>query len=557
MSTATETDEIPSPDSWHNRQDAPDGKGLQSVRVEEEREYVSGTKAVMILVPVTLVFFLLMLDSSIIATAIPAITTDFDSLLDIGWYGGAYQLASSAFQPMSGKIYTYFSIKWSFLAFLFLFELGSAICGAAQSSSMFIIGRAVAGLGSSGLTNGALTIIAAILPPHKQPLVMGVNVGLGQVGIACGPLIGGAFTDYISWRWCFYINLPLGALIAPLLVLLRIPEPEPKKPVLRVLGTAVESLDLPGFMLIGPAAVMFFLALQWGGNQYAWSSATVIGLFAGAAVLFGSFLVWEQRQGDDAMVPFSMIRKRVMWSASGTMFFFMGAMFCANFYLPIYFQAVKNDSTLMSGVHVLPTIVAQVVFSVVAGVMVEILGYYLPWVLVGSSITAISYGLLSLLEPSTPVQQWVGYQILYGIGIGAAAMSSYIAVQNLIPARQIPIAMGILTFCSTLGAGVFLVAAQAIFSNTLREQIQENVSGVNPDLIIIAGARSVRQLVSGAQLVGVLQAYSTAVNRVMYLGIGLSTVAFAFAWGLGWKDVRKKKDGPRKPEMEGESAKSA
>ncbi|KAJ5464993.1 MFS general substrate transporter [Penicillium daleae] len=243
-----------------------------------------------------------MLDGSIIPVAIPAITSQFDSLLDIGWYGGAYQLASSAVQPPSGKIYTYFSTKWSFLAFFAVFELSSALCGAAQSSNILIVGRAIAGPGSSVLMNGALTIIAAILPSHGQPTVMGVNVGLGQIGIACGPLIGGAFTQYVSWR--FDINLPLGAVVAGLLLFVTIPESQYKTPVSEVFRTAVNSLDLPGFVLTAPAAIMFFLALKWGGNQHPWDSSAVIGLFIGADVTFIIILLWERRRGDGAMVPF-------------------------------------------------------------------------------------------------------------------------------------------------------------------------------------------------------------------------------------------------------------
>lgn len=150
--------------------------------------------------------------------------------------------------------------------------------------------------------------------------------------------------------------------------MLRIPEATPKPPVRQILSTAVQSLDLQGFCLVAPAAIMFFLALQWGGNQYAWDSSTVIGLFVGAGATFILFLLWEHRRGDEAMMPFFMIRKRIIWSASGTMFFFMGVLFVANYYLPIYFQAVKDDSAVMSGVHILPTIIGQIIFAMSSGV---------------------------------------------------------------------------------------------------------------------------------------------------------------------------------------------
>ncbi|KAI1134070.1 MFS general substrate transporter [Hypoxylon sp. FL0543] len=508
---------------------------------ESRQQFVTGIKLILILFPITLVYFLLMLDGSIVSTAIPAITSEFNSLLDIGWYGGAYQLASSAFQPLSGKIYTHFSTKWCFLTFFFVFEVGSALCGAAQSSVMLIVGRAVAGLGSSGLANGVLTMISATMPPHRQPLFMGIMIGLGQIGIACGPLIGGAFTEYASWRWCFYVNLPCGAVVGALLLFLRIPESTPKSPPLEVLNKAIGSLDLLGFVLVAPAAIMFFLALQYGGNQYAWDSSTVIGLFVGAAVTFAVFLIWERHKGADAMLPFYMLRQRVIWSASGTMFCFMGALYIANYYLPIYFQSILNDSALMSGVHVLPTIIAQVILAMISGTMVTRLGYYLPWVVVGTAVVTVAYGLFSRLTPFTHTQDWIGYQILYGAGCGGAWTMSYIAIQNTISVAQIPIAMAILIFCQNLGGAVFLIAAQTIFSNSLRKQIEQNAPGVHAEQIIAAGARSIRQLVSGEQLAGVLEAYSKSINDVMYLGIGVSGVSFAFSWCLGWKDIRANK----------------
>ncbi|KIW67595.1 hypothetical protein PV04_06833 [Phialophora macrospora] len=502
--------------------------------------YPTGIKRALIIGPVTLTYFLFFLDLAVVSTATPAITSQFNSLVDVGWYGGAYQLGSAAFQPLTGKIYRYFSIKWSFLVFFLIFLLGSLLCGAAQSSSMFIVGRAIAGMGSSGIGNGALTIIAAVLPTRAQAKFLGLNMGLGQLGLALGPIVGGCFTEYTSWRWCFYINLPIGGVVALLLFFLRIPEPEPKKPARQVLSTAIMSLDLPGFVLISPAAIMFLLGLQYGGNQYAWNSSVVVGLLVGAGVTFALFLIWEHRQGDEAMVPFAMLTHRIIWSAAGNMFFLLSSILVADFYLAIYFQAIHNDSPLMSGVHMLPTTIGMVLFTMTSGVMIGVLGYYLPWAVGGSIISAIGYGLLSLLGPSTPAARWIGYQVFYGVGSGAMASSAFIAVQNLVPAAEIPTAMSIILFCQNMGGAVFLVAANAIFSNSLRKQLQQRATaiGIAPDIIVGAGVRSIRQLVSGEKLALVLQAYSNSVDCVMYLGIAASVATFAFAWGLGWKDIR-------------------
>ncbi|KAK5157132.1 hypothetical protein LTS14_004650 [Recurvomyces mirabilis] len=409
---------------------------------------------------------------------------------------------------------------------------------------MFIVGRTIAGIGASGISTGALTIIPAILPGDAQAQVLGITQGFGQIGLAIGPILGGALTEYVSWRWCFYINLPAGALVGVLLLSFRIPEPEPKKPVREVLGTAVKSLDLPGFALVSPAVIMLLLGLQFGGNEHPWNSPVVIGLIIGGVAMFVCFLFWERRQGDEAMVPFSLLTDKVIWSAAGNMAFVLASILVADFYLSIYFQAVKNDSPLMSGVHLLPTTLGLVLFTIVSGVTIEKLGYYLPWAVLGSTISAIGYGLLSLLHPTTPAAKWIGYQVLYGVGSGCTVIAAYIAVQNLVPAPQIPIAMAIVIFCQGMGGAVSLVIANTVFSNSLRRLIsaQSSKIGFAPDAIVNAGARGLRQLIpDGERLAIVLQAYTDSIDNVMYVGVGVACVAFVFAWGLGFKDIRTQK----------------
>jgi len=168
----------------------------------EDDGYISGYKLFAALFGIISVFFLVLLDFSIISTAIPYITSDFHRLQDIGWYGSAYVLSSAALQPLTGKFYTYLSAKQTFLFFVTIFEIGSLLCAVSTSSMFFILGRTVAGLGSSGLENGALTLIAGAVPLHKRSFYNGIVFGVCQMGIVLGPLVGGALTQYVSWRWC-------------------------------------------------------------------------------------------------------------------------------------------------------------------------------------------------------------------------------------------------------------------------------------------------------------------------------------------------------------------
>ncbi|GAD91480.1 MFS multidrug transporter [Paecilomyces variotii No. 5] len=547
---ALEKQQQPGFDKQVNEAEVGDGStgAFENDAKGKESEGVTGLKLFILLRSVTLVLFLMMMDISIVSTATPRITSDFKSLPDVGWYGSAYQLASASLQPLTGKFYTYFKSKacifqdpWTFLAFFGIFELGSLICGVATSSKMLIVGRAVAGMGSSGLQNGALTIIATAVPMQKRPALMGMMMGVGQFGLIVAPLLGGALTEYTTWRWCFYINLPIGGLVAILLIFIRIPDNANKSESGSVFRTIIEKFDILGFTLFAPAAIQLLLALQYGGNEYAWNSATVIGLFCGAGGTFIVFLLWEARKGDDAMIPFSIMRQRIVWCSCIFGFFLMGTVMIASYYHPIYFQAVKGVSPTLSGVYLLPSILSQLMLAVMAGALVSRLGYYIPWAIFSGVVTAVGNGLISTFLPGTSTGKWIGYQIIVGAGRGSGFQMGIVAIQNALPMAQISIAMSVLMFFQTLGGAITITIADTIFNNSLKTEIPRYAPSVNAKMVISAGATAIRDVVSKKDLPNVLLAYSKSFDHVFYFAAGLSVAFFCFAWGLGWKDIRKKK----------------
>ncbi|UNI18075.1 hypothetical protein JDV02_004369 [Purpureocillium takamizusanense] len=446
-------------------------------------------------------------------------------------------------QPLVGKIYTQFRLKHVYLAFFFIFELGSLICGVATSSTMLIVGRAVAGIGVAGVFAGALIIIGVAVRPEQRAFLTGICIGCAQLGVVIGPLIGGALTEKVSWRWCFYINLPLGAIVLGGTVFVTIADQTTIRPVRAVLPTLHRSLDLIGFLLLSPSAVMLLLALQWGGSIHAWSSATIIGLFCGSGVLFLVFVAWEWRKGPDALIPTPVVRNRIVVAACFVAMTVMGATFLTSYWMPVYFQTVRGETPLTSGVYMLPNILPSLVVGVLTGFLIGKVGYYLPFAVVGGALTSVATGLLSTLQPDSSTGHWVGFQVLLGVARGLVQQTSFIAIPHATTPALVPTAMSMSIFCQYMGGAVFLSLANVIFSSSLRSELPIEAPGVDPRLIIEAGAYAVRDVGIPADLLpGVLRAYCTSVNRVFYLSSAVSVLLFVTACCSGWVDTRKKSE---------------
>jgi MFS family permease len=281
-----------------------------STTPEDESKYLHGPKLAILSIGLCLTTFVIALDNTIIATAIPKITTVFNSLEDVGWYGSSYLLTTTSLQPSFGKVYTYFDVKYTYLSALVLFEVGSIICAAATSSPMFIVGRAVAGAGAAALYSGGMTIIGFSVPLRKRAIYIAALSSMFGIASVVGPILGGALTDRASWRWCFWINLPFGA-VSLGVVFFFFTNPKRLYSHLPV-KERLKNIDIVGAVFLICAIVCLLLSLQWGGFSYAWSNSKVWGTLLGFGLLIAVFIGIQLRQGDRATIPVRVFTQRTV-----------------------------------------------------------------------------------------------------------------------------------------------------------------------------------------------------------------------------------------------------
>ncbi|KAI1402964.1 major facilitator superfamily domain-containing protein [Hypoxylon fuscum] len=527
-------------------QNSPNGgeKPLEPVsqtKNEADTEYPSTQKRILIMAAVYLAAFLTTLDQNIISTAIPRITDEFSSLGDVGWYGTAYLLTMCSFQLVMGKVYKFYPTKPLFLGGCVIFEIGSVICGAAPNSTAFIFGRAIQGLGSSGLFSGLMVIMLHAVPLKQRPIYQGLFGAIFAVASVIGPLVGGSFTDNVTWRWCFYINLPIGAVsIIVTMLILHLPKQKLDAPAEGWVGK-VKQLDPIGNLAFFPGIVCLVLALQWGGTKYSWNNARIIVLLVLCGVLclvFVGIQIWKK---EDATVPPRIFKQRSIAACAWFGFFNGAGMMVMMYYLPIWFQAVKGVSAIESGIMLLPMILSTVFGSLSSGVIVSKVGYYTPFFLLSSAIMSIGAGLLATLTPSTSQDKWVGYQILFGIGLGFGAQQPLNVVSTVLEKSDIATGSAVVMFTRFLGSAIFLPVAQTIFLNSLVSRLI-NLPGVSPGAVSGGGATELRNLVSGDDLTVLLADYNEAIIDVFYMVIATCAITMFGSIFVEWRSLKARSE---------------
>ncbi|KAF4637539.1 hypothetical protein G7Y89_g534 [Cudoniella acicularis] len=438
------------------------------------------------------------------------VTVDEPELLD------GYQLYMVVFAiSLAGFLYSLdvtIIVTITYFIFIAIFEIGSLICGVAPSSTALVVGRAVAGIGGAGIFSGGLTIVGTSAPKEKRSQLVALIYVFSMLGSVVSPILGGVLTEKTSWRWCFYINLPAGAITLIVLTFVRIPESREKSEKKPTLYEAVNRLDPIGFALFAPTCIMVLLALQYGGSTYAWNSVTVIGLFVGAGATLIVFLCWENRRGG---------------------------------YGYVWFQTVLGVNPIRSGAYFMATAATLIASTLVTGVLAAKLGSPIIFSIIGNALAAIGGGLMSTFTPSTRTGIWVGYQILTGAGRGMTVQQPIVAVQNTLEPSRMAVGTSMILFCQFFGGALFLALAETDFSSSLRSALKQYAPEVDANLITDVGAAGVKKAVMSQQLQGVLKAYNQAITNTFYLGCAASGLAFLVAWGMGFARVKKDKPSGR------------
>ncbi|KAI2619591.1 MFS general substrate transporter [Hypoxylon sp. NC1633] len=489
---------------------------------------ITGTKLIVIFTALCTFTFLVGLDLNMIATAIPVITDHFNSITDVGWYGSSFMLALCSTQPLAGKTYVLFPKKWVYLVYVGILEVGSLVCALAPTSKALIVGRAVAGLGASGIFAGGFVVVTTIIPLHKRAIYTGTLGSTFAIASVVGPLIGGALTEHVTWRWCFYINLPIGGFAALLFVLFfRIHSDASEAAPLK---SKLKGLDGLGFLLFAGSTTMLLLALQWGGVTYAWNSSIIIGLFVGSGLAFVPFVAWQICMKDDALIPPRLFTShRNAWLICASSFFVNGPFQVIIYWLPIY------------GVNYFPTVIADAVAAFVgAGVIVQAVGWWNPFLLLAEALVCMGGGLLSTIYPEISSGHWIGYQILAGFGFSLAGNLAHLGMQASLPTDLVPLGATTLLAIISTSCTIFTAIGQAVFQRRLMANLSDIVPPEVVRDIISAGATNLGSVVDPAVLPTVIQEYGKSVTQVFYIPAAAPLISFVLVAFTKWTSTKKR-----------------
>lgn len=504
---------------------------------EAPARQLHGWKWAVVYASIVTTIFLFALDNTIVAAVQPSILESLGDVELLPWIGTGFALGSTAILPW-GKAYGVFTVKWLFVFNIMLFELGSALCGAAPDMTAFIIGRVIAGVGGSGMYSGALTYIALLTSLKERAAYMAGVALVWGLGSVLGPVVGGAFgTSSATWRWSFYINLVIGAVFAPSYLILM---PDICLQPTKTLRQRLRLVDWVGSTFFIAGAVCFTMAISFGGSTYPWSSGSAIALWVMTGVLLLATIaltIWHPFiDKSTRLIPAHFFRHFQLVNLGMQMFLCSGIMLSGVYYIPLFFATTKGDEAMQTGIRLLPFIALLVFTSILNGALMPKFGYYAPWYVVGSALSVIGSALMITVEDDTDAANIYGYTLLVGAGAGCYLASGFAVMQSLVPVSDIPSAIGFQSISQILGTVTFLSVSGSVFANTATKLIGPILPAGTPiEAVheIITGWNSAAfQNLSNEVSVEVIGKIAKSMRNVWTLNLAGSCLSFLLALTL-------------------------
>lgn len=464
------------------------------------------------------------LDQNIVNTALPRMVADLGGMAHLSWVVTAFMLTSTTTTPLYGKLSDIYGRRTLFFVAILVFLTGSLLCGAAQSMGQLIAFRALQGLGAGGLLVLAQAVIGDVVSPRQRPRYQGLFTGTFALSSIAGPLLGGLITSALSWRWVFYVNLPVGILaLAMIAIGLRKPPSGQVRPI-----------DYAGALLLTGATAALLLLLAWGGTEFPWASLPSAALGAVTAILVCLFL-WQEGRAPEPLIRLALFRNAIFARGvvvGGMMTF---AMLGSTVFLPLYFQLVLGMDPAAAGAMMLPQVVGMVLTSVIGGRIVARLGRNRPFLLAGLGLEAAALASLAAFAfvGASPHAFLVSMGAL-GLGMGMGMPNLTTAVQNAVAHRELGAATGAMTFARSLGGAVGVAASGAIMAGRLAAA---PAGAGSPSGVAERGMQALSQL-TPVQQAGISTAYRTALTGCFLLSAVVMTAAFILVLGLPERMLR-------------------
>lgn len=452
-------------------------------------------KIAVIMLALCMAVFLAALDVTIVTTALPTISEDFHSSAGYTWIGSAFLLANAASIPSWGKVSDIFGRKPMLLLANIIFMIGSLVAALSNSIGMLITARAIQGIGGGGLIILVNIVIGDLFSLRNRGAFYGIIGGVWAIASSVGPIIGGLFTEDVTWRWCFYVNLPLDGL-AFFILLFFLDLKTPRTPLL----DGLKAIDWVGSLTIIGGTLMFLFGLQYGGVTAPWDSAEVICLILFGVVLWVFFGVWEYKFAKYPIMPMTIFSKPSNIATLSVVFFHGFVFISASYYLPLYFQAIRGASPIHSGIDLLPTALSLALGSLSTGIIIKKTGLFLPPIYFGMFMMTLGFGLFIDFDANSPWSKLIPFQIIAGLGTGPIFQAPIIALQAHINPRDIGTGTATLGFVRQLATSCSVVIGQVVYQNQMEKKSGTLTKALGPKLAKVlggGGAGAATQLIDG------------------------------------------------------------